>query len=128
MLDDFSKQKTLSSVLDPSKSHRKYLSKKSLLSRHICSQPIIRIDRKLVNHKVCLSRFYNEVDIYIYILLCTTYLNIDHISFIIRIKILLIQSSFCCLPGLFIYTWLEYTYGYTCQDWQHMTHMLWHNI
>ena len=125
MLDDFSKQKKLSSVLDPSKSHRKYLSKKSLLSRHICSQPIIGIYRKLVNYKICLSIFYNEplVDINIVMLvkyrimvLFSMYLNIDQIRFIIRIKILLIRSRYCCLPGLFIYTWLEYTYGYTCQD------------
>ena len=64
MLDDFSKQKKLSSVLDPSKSHRKYLSKKSLLSRHICSQPIIGINRKFVNYKVCLSVVYNELYCY----------------------------------------------------------------
>ena len=91
MLDDFSKQKTLSSVLDPSKSHRKYLSKKSLLSRHICSQPIIGIDMKLVNHKVCLSIFYNEplVDINIFMsvyVLYPMYLSIDYISFIIKLR------------------------------------------
>ena len=61
MLDDFSKQKKLSSVLDPSKSHRKYLSKKSLLSRHICSQPIIGIDVKLVNHKLSFPGGYGSI-------------------------------------------------------------------
>ena len=50
------------------------------------------IDRKLVNHKVCLSIFYNEplVDInivmFIRIELFPLYLSIDYISFIIKLR------------------------------------------
>ena len=124
MLDDFSKQKNYRQFLI----HQNLTANICLRNRY-CHATFVpnRLFESIENLKIIMYVYPDSImrSIYVYIvmqlkdrimILFSMYLNIDHISFIIRIKILLIQSSFCCLPGLFIYTWLEYTYGYTCQD------------